>query len=190
MFGFGGGGKRRGAIRVGERVYLRRPRRRDADELVALVRSSQGQLHPWASPPADREAFLRYVKRARSPRFEPFFVRRLDDEALVGVVNVSEIVLGGFLSAYLGYYSGAELAGNGYMTEGLTLVIEHCFEQLGLHRLEANIQPGNDRSLALVKRLGFEKEGFSPGYLKVCGKWRDHERWAILVDRWEERRGE
>ena len=62
------------------------------------------------------------------------------------------------------------------MTEALTLVLREAFGTQKLHRLEANIQPGNAPSIALVKRLGFELEGMSPRYLKIGGRWRDHER--------------
>ena len=98
------------------------------------------------------------------------------------MINLNEIVRGAFQSAYLGYYIGTPYAGQGYMMEALKLVIEYAFNELRLHRLEANIQPQNAASLALVKRCGFRKEGFSPRYLKIDGDWRDHERWAILVD--------
>ncbi len=58
------------------------------------------------------------------------------------------------------------------------------FGELGLHRVEANIQPGNLRSIRLARRLGFEREGFSPAYLMVGGEWRDHERWVLRAEGW------
>ena len=73
---------------------------------------------------------------------------------------------------------------DGYMTEALQLALHYAFKSLRLHRLEANIQPSNAASIALVKRAGFVLEGYSERYLKVCGRWRDHERWAITAERW------
>jgi ribosomal-protein-alanine N-acetyltransferase len=126
---------------------------------------------------------MRWI-RATEPRRRRLLVRRRTDDAIVGVVNLNEIVRGSFQSAYLGYYAFRPHAGQGYMTEGLALVLRHAFRGLGLHRLEANIQPGNWRSRDLVRRLGFRKEGFSPRYLKIGGRWRDHERWAIVREAW------
>jgi ribosomal-protein-alanine N-acetyltransferase len=74
------------------------------------------------------------------------------------------------------------------MTAALQRVLRDCFGRHRLHRLEANIQPTNRRSVALIKRLGFVKEGFSSGYLKVGGRWQDHERWALTRERWEDRK--
>ena len=108
---------------------------------------------------------------------------RSSDE-LVGVINLNEIVRGPLQSAYLGYYAFAPHAGHGYMREGLTLVLRWAFGELRLHRVEANIQPLNDASLTLVRRLGFRREGLSPRYLKIAGRWRDHERWALLAEEW------
>jgi len=122
--------------------------------------------------------------RATGPTRVRLLICRRADGAIVGVVNVSEIVRAALQSAYLGYYAFQPHVGQGYMTEGLALVLRHAFRRLGLHRLEANIQPRNLASRKLVRRLGFRKEGFSPRYLKIGGRWRDHERWAIVREVW------
>lgn len=106
----------------------------------------------------------------------------MEDRFIVGSINLSQIVRGGFQNAYLGYYMGEKYAGLGYMTEAVQLIVRHAFRQLKLHRLEANIQPGNLASIAVVKRAGFILEGYSRRYLKICGRWRDHERWAITSE--------
>jgi [ribosomal protein S5]-alanine N-acetyltransferase len=134
--------------------------------------------------PETPETYAAYIARAEDPRFEPRVACRLEDGAIVGFLNISEIVRGPFKSAYLGYGGVAEFAGRGYMTEAMHLLLREAFTQIGLHRLEANIQPGNAASIALAKRCGFELEGFSPRYLKVGGRWRDHERWAIRNETW------
>jgi ribosomal-protein-alanine N-acetyltransferase len=126
--------------------------------------------------------------RTTGPNRRRLLVCSRVDGAIVGVINVSEIVRSAFQSAYLGYYAFRPHAGQGYMTEGLALVLRHAFGTLGLHRLEANIQPGNRASRTLVRRLGFRQEGFSPRYLKVGGRWRDHERWALVREMWVARR--
>jgi ribosomal-protein-alanine N-acetyltransferase len=89
------------------------------------------------------------------PTRRRLLVCRHGDGAILAVVNVSEIVRGALQSAYLGYYAFRPHAGQGYMTEGLALALRHAFRRLRLHRLEANIQPGNLPSRRLVRRLGF-----------------------------------
>ena len=101
---------------------------------------------------------------------------------IVGVFNVSEIVRGLFQNAFLGFYGVADYAGKGYMSAGLKLVLEKVFKEMGLHRLEANIQPENTRSIQLVKKNGFRYEGFSPRYLKIDNEWRGHEHWAMTYE--------
>ena len=123
-------------------------------------------------------------RQDRGPAIRPFFACRTEDGAIVGFLNISEIVRGNYKGAFLGYGGVAPFAGHGYMTEAMHLVLREAFTRLDLHRLEANIQPGNARSIALAKRCGFELEGFSPRYLKIGGRWRDHERWAIRKETW------
>lgn len=166
------------------RVEIRAPTREDAAELVALNRASAEYHDPWVSPPVDGEQVARYLERCEDESFRGFLVCRAGDGAIVGVANLSEIVGGNFQNAYLGYYVGAPFAGKGYMREGLSLVLDHAFGPLGLHRVEANVQPSNASSIALVRRLGFRLEGLSPRYLRIRGEWRDHERYALLADEW------
>jgi ribosomal-protein-alanine N-acetyltransferase len=106
----------------------------------------------------------------------------------VGGININEIVRGVFRSGYLGYQVGAPHARQGYMTEALAIVLREAFGPLRLHRVEANIQPGNRASIGLVRRAGFRLEGLSRRYLKIGGRWRDHERWALTVEDWRRRR--
>ncbi len=95
---------------------------------------------------------------------------------------------GSFNCAYLGYYGLAPHAGQGYMSEGLAQVLAAAFGRLRLHRVEANVQPANERSIALLRTAGFVREGYSRRYVKIAGRWRDHERWAILAEDWRARR--
>jgi ribosomal-protein-alanine N-acetyltransferase len=175
---------------AGSRVYLRAPGRSDRREFTALMRASVDFHAPWATAPSDDERFAGYLADARRADFEALLLCRQEDEVILGFFNLSQIVRRRLQSAYLGYAVGAPFAGQGYMREGLELVLRHAFVALRLHRLEANIQPGNASSLALAQGAGFRREGFSPRYLKIAGRWRDHERWAILVEDWRERVGE
>jgi ribosomal-protein-alanine N-acetyltransferase len=164
-------------------VRLEQPALRHAQLFLRAVRGSRELHRRWVSPPADQSKFAHYVKSLRNGNRVGFVVVVGRDD-IAGVINVSEIVRGSFQSAYLGYYAFEPFAGRGFMRAGLRLVASHCFGKLRLHRLEANIQPDNARSIALVKSLGFQMEGFSPRYLKIGGRWRDHERWALLSDYW------
>jgi ribosomal-protein-alanine N-acetyltransferase len=170
------------------RVILRPPTAADQDEFIARMRASRRLHRPWLYMPETRDGYIAYLARVDDPRSAPFLACREQDGAIVGFLNISEIVRGPFKSAFLGYGGVAGFAGQGYMTEAMQLLLREAFMRLGLHRLEANIQPGNARSIALAKRCGFELEGFSPRYLKIGGRWRDHERWAIRSETWRARR--
>jgi ribosomal-protein-alanine N-acetyltransferase len=172
----------------GPRVRLALPRRADKDEVIALNSASRSFHRPWASPPTTPAQFARQLARSRRPDVAVFFIRRVADDALLGGIEISQIVRGSFQSAYLGYQIGAAWSQQGFMTEAVGLALTYAFRRVGLHRLEANIQPENTPSIALVSRLGFTREGYSRRYLKIGGRWRDHERWAILAEDWHVRR--
>ena len=165
------------------RVYLRPVTRRDRQELLALTQQSKGLHEPWIQPPLSSLGFHNYLARTHREDHEGLLVCCRSDDAIAGVININNIVRGSFLSASLGYYVGAAHASRGYMREGLELVKRYAFEELGLHRLEANIQPENTASIALVRRCGFRYEGMSPAFLFIAGHWRDHERWAACDPR-------
>ena len=170
------------------RVYLRRPARRDAGQFVDAVRASRRLHGNWVAAPATPSAFrdylARFAKPLRGAQHVGYVAATVEDDALVGVLNLSEIVRGAFESAYLGYYALAPFAARGYMTEALVLLLDAAYRDVGLHRVEANVQPTNVRSLALVERVGFVREGYSRRYVKVGGRWRDHVRLAMLAEDW------
>ncbi len=165
-------------------IVLSRPSPQDAEEFIAAARTSAAMQQPWVSAPDTPERFVAFLNRAGREEQASYLIRHRDCGGLVGYVNINNIVRGVLRSGYLGYAGFASHARRGLMTAGLAAVISDAFTGLGLHRLEANIQPDNSRSLALVRKLGFRREGLSPRYLMVDGDWRDHERWAILVEDW------
>lgn len=131
---------------------------------------------------AHPESFAAYVERFDHPTHKGFVICLHETGAVVGGVNINNIVRGTIQSGSLGYAAYAPTTGRGYMTEGLRLVMAYAFDDLGLHRLEANIQPANVASIRLVERLGFEREGYSPRFQYLDGAWRGHERWAVTAE--------
>ncbi len=167
-----------------QRVIINHVHLQDGEELIAANLASIALHEPWVSPCRDHVSFQGYLSRCDGDRSVGFIARERESNRIVGVINLSEIVRGYFQSAYMGYYAIAGMNGRGLMSEAVRLVVTHAFSELRLHRIEANIQPRNEPSRALVKRLGFRQEGYSPRYLKIGGEWRDHERWAILSEDW------
>ncbi|MFF3244822.1 GNAT family N-acetyltransferase [Streptomyces sp. NPDC002870] len=190
------------SARVGIRHYVYE----DGEEFTTLAGRSTGHHRPWLFPPLTAEAYAAYARRliedpARAgflvcrrayaayarrliedPARAGFLVCRRESGRIAGFININNIVEGGFRSGALGYGAFAPAVGHGLMGEGLGLVVRYAFGPMRLHRLEANIQPGNAASIALVSRAGFRLEGFSPDFLFIDGAWRDHERWAITSE--------
>lgn len=160
-------------------VFLRKPKLDDLSEVKQLYEQSTSLHQPWVYAPKDYGAYLTQDNR--------YFICLSENGKITGTFHISGIVRGYFQSAYLGYEVFFPYHGKGYMSKGIVLLLREAFEVLNLHRLEANIQPGNTPSIRLVSKAGFIKEGFSKNYLKVGGfEWQDHERWAIVNEAWED----
>lgn len=131
----------------------------------------------------EREYFATYTKRAFA-----FFMYDKEDvnySTIIGNFNFTNVVHGHFLSCYLGYKMDQDYLGQGLIGEGIQAGIDYLFNVVKLHRIEANIMPRNKASIRVAEKLNFQKEGFSPRYLKINGVWEDHERWSLLNDKIE-----
>ena len=169
------------------RVTIKKVSTDDCREIIAGNLSSIGVHEPWVYPCRDESSFFAYLAHCGGERCHGFVARHWETGRVIGVVNLSEIVRGAFQNAYLGYYGMAGTQGRGLMSEAVGLALNYAFSRLGLHRVEANIQPENTRSIALAQRLGFRHEGHSRKYLQIGGVWRDHDRFAILSEEWSDR---
>jgi [ribosomal protein S5]-alanine N-acetyltransferase len=159
-------------------VTLRRLQREDEHPYLDAVHRSTRLHRPWAYPPETPDAFAAYA--TESATRVPLVV--IVDDDLAGVYTLSQISLGSFRNAYLGYYAFVPHAGTGSMRAAMPLVYRYAFGELGLHRLQANVQPGNERSIALLRATGWREEGYARRYLKIGGRWRDHIMFAILAE--------
>jgi [ribosomal protein S5]-alanine N-acetyltransferase len=158
-------------------LYLRKPTPDDLLEIAQAYKTSKAIHQPWAFAPTNLETYLEEDHR--------YFLCLRANHSIVGTFNISGVIRGGFQSAYLGYEVFFPYQNKGYMSQGLTLLLEEAFNILNLHRLEANIQPDNIASIKLVAKTGFIKEGYSRHYLNIGNTgWKDHERWAIINDHW------
>ena len=158
-------------------LILRQATPTDRPEVEAAYARSHDLHQPWTFPPQDYDQWLNDEHR--------YLLCLEASGAVVGQFHLSGLVRGAFLSAYLGYEVFSPYQNRGYMSRGLAIMLERIFGPLGLHRVEANIQPGNHASRCLVYRHGFVLEGYSQGYLNIGGQgWKDHERWALTFEEW------
>ena len=174
-------------LESGARTFLRRPCSDDEAEFIQLARASRRLHRSFARPPDNPTAFRAWLARADQLTVQIHLLCRHEDDGIAGVLNLTEIARGPLQSANLGYYVFAPHAGQGYMREGVELVLARAFVALGLHRVEANVQPGNTASLRLVLSSGFHCEGYAPRLVYIDGRWRDHVRFAIDLESWRRR---
>ncbi|MDQ3181068.1 MAG: GNAT family N-acetyltransferase [Acidobacteriota bacterium] len=169
----------------GTKLYLRYPKSEDLAEFTALNIASRKFHRGLVNSPTDEKSFIEYLTRNESDANECLLICEFKTEKIAGAINLSRIFRGGFQNAYLGYFTGVDFAGKGLMSEAICLTLRFAFKNLKLHRLEANVQPKNVASITVLRKNNFTKEGFSRKYLKIGGRWRDHERWAIIFEDWK-----
>jgi [ribosomal protein S5]-alanine N-acetyltransferase len=175
---------------TGNGVMLRMPVASDFPEWAALREQSRAFLTPWEPiwPPDDltRSAFRRRLRRyaedQRSDAAYAFLIFRASDGAMVGGLTLANIRRGVAQAGSIGYWTGQPFAHQGYMSAAVRALIPFCFGSLRLHRLEAACIPTNKPSIALLEKIGFQREGYARGYLCINGTWQDHLLYARLKD--------
>lgn len=184
-----------GARLSSPRLSLRLAEPREAALVVEYLERNRAHLAAWEPDPPPgfyTEAYWRervvQVRReedqGRQLRVH-LFEKDAQPARIVGTVGLSNIVRGAFHCAHLGFGLDGALEGQGYMREALEAVIAHAFGPMNLHRIEANHQPQNLRSAALLRRLGFAPTGYARDYLHIAGAWRDHVQTALINPSWK-----
>ncbi|MBN8910938.1 MAG: GNAT family N-acetyltransferase [Rhizobiales bacterium] len=176
----------------GRGVWLRPPLHNDYGAWAELRTQSRAHLVPWepAWPRDDltksayRRRIKHYQREARDDLGYAFLAFEAEEDRLIGGLTLSTIRRGVTQSAMLGYWLGLPFVGRGHMTAAVRAALPHAFETLRLHRVEAAVQPGNVRSAAVLRRVGFTEEGLARRYLKINGQWQDHLLFAILAEDW------
>ncbi|WP_417219430.1 GNAT family N-acetyltransferase [Arthrobacter sp.] len=175
------------AIQLAEGLVLRPTATQDAPALAAAHRRNRSHLQPW-EPLRDesfytevgQRALLRQQVRDREEgRSLPLAL--FDAEVVIGQVTLSGITHGAFESAAVGYWIDGRYQGRGIMTSALRAVIEVARAVLGLHRIEAQTLPENLGSQRVLGKLGFERIGCAPRYIRIAGQWRDHEMFQLIL---------
>ncbi|WP_071606356.1 GNAT family N-acetyltransferase [Luteipulveratus halotolerans] len=178
---------------TGARVRVSTVVESDLEPYRRAVEMSHARLSRWN--PVDPHDLARHLT-AQSGVHRTFVIHALAPTGghdIVGKVNVTNIVRGRFQNATIGYDAYDPYVGRGLFGEGLRLVVSLVFAPeprgLGLHRIDANVQPGNAESMGVLRSLGFRREGHAVGLLWLGGSdgttaWRDHEAHAITADEW------
>jgi [ribosomal protein S5]-alanine N-acetyltransferase len=170
---------------VTERLVLRPARTGDVGEMRRLLRKNQEHLRPWSPSPAPFEdpssvteiskAILRQRREWKAGRGFAFVMcLRSSPAAFNGRITLNGVIRGAMDCAYLGYWIDGDQQGRGLITEGLSAVLDFAFGAAGLHRVQAAIMPRNARSLRVIEKLGFRREGYAERYLQIAGTWEDH----------------
>ncbi|MBX3197734.1 MAG: GNAT family N-acetyltransferase [Labilithrix sp.] len=170
---------------IAPRLVMRAPRTGDVAELRRLLRHNHAHLHPWNPAPRPGEdptsitevsnTVLRQRREWKGGRSFVFMLAlRSEPTRLIGKIALTGIMRGAMHGAYLGYWVDVDHQSDGLCTEGIGAVLDFAFGPARLHRIQAAIMPHNPRSLRVIEKLGFRREGYAERYLQIAGKWEDH----------------
>lgn len=112
-------------------------------------------------------------------------IPKLPTKRVIGIINFNQIYRGVFHACYVGYGLDHREEGKGLMTEALSAAIAYIFQERNFHRVMAAYMPQNEKSGAVLKRLGFSVEGYARDYLQIDGKWQDHILTALINTKWK-----
>lgn len=175
------------------RMLLRAWRADDRAEFIRISQASAELWRPWVPLAAPDESFdqqfdrtLEVATRGLASGTQIRLVGQLRDGTIAGIFSLSEIVRGVFQNAYAGWRISADVAGQGYATEGVLGILDIAFAPpphgAQLHRVQANIIPSNAASLRVAEKCGFRREGYAPRYLQIAGQWQDHILFARTIE--------
>ncbi|MFB2550902.1 GNAT family N-acetyltransferase [Ensifer soli] len=168
--------------------YLRLPRQGDYRQWFRLRSESRAFLEPWEpswrgdemTEGAFRARVVRGEQEFSSGQAVPLFLFSRSDDTLLGGMTIGHIRRGAAQCCMIGYWMGERHAGHGHMSAAVRLTIPYIFAGLQLHRIEAACIPENGRSIRLLEKAGFEREGYLREYLKINGQWRDHLIYSLI----------
>ncbi|WP_433466152.1 GNAT family N-acetyltransferase [Spirillospora sp. CA-128828] len=167
---------------VGTRVTVRPVAAEDGAAFVVLARQSLRLHRHLIYAPTTATEFGRYLARFDGVAAVGFVVRLNGSGELAGLVNINDISWTPERRGFLGFGGFAATSGHGYVGEAVRLVVRYAFEDLGLDRLEADVQPVNAASRKVVERAGFRLVASPPKAIRIDGEWRDHERWVLTAE--------
>lgn len=174
----------------GDQHVLRLARTSDYRQWASLRSESRDFLQPWEpiwrgdelSELSFRARVRRGVEEYRAGYSVPLLLFSRPDMHLLGGLTIGYIRRGAAQSCMIGYWMGQRHAGKGHMLAALNVAIPYIYGQLQLHRIEAACIPDNWKSVRLLEKAGFEREGLLRRYLKINGEWRDHIMFSRLPD--------
>ncbi|WP_286119522.1 GNAT family protein [Thermoactinomyces sp. DSM 45891] len=171
-----------------ENIYIRLVEEEDVDELLKFEVKNRDFFQPFFRKQENSEYTLqsqlkivkKAIENAQTDRGYLFLIYQQELDELIGKVMLNRVMRQHLQSCWIGYTLDQDYNGRGYMSKAVKLAVDHAFQELNLHRIEAAVLPHNMGSISVLLKNGFHKEGIARKSLKVNGKWEDHQILAIV----------